>query len=47
MNRVFEHSRSEGTARLVLLALAWYADDHGNAWPSVKNLADRANVGER
>lgn len=45
--RVWEHSRSKGSARLVLLALANNADEHGYAWPSVATLATAANISER
>jgi hypothetical protein len=45
---VWESSRSEGIARLVLLAIADAAsDDGGDAWPSVHTLASKAKVGER
>jgi hypothetical protein len=45
---VWEHSRSKGTARLVLLALADHAGaDGGDAYPSVGRLAIRCGVGKR
>lgn len=48
MSWVWEHSRAEGTDRLVLLAIADCAsDDGGNAWPSVDTLAAKAKVSER
>lgn len=48
MSWVWEHSRAEGTDRLVLLAIADCAsDDGGNAWPSVETIADKAKVSER
>lgn len=48
MTWVWEHSRSEGSVRLVLLFIADSADDDGdNAWPSVERIAKRCNVSER
>lgn len=45
---VWRHSQSEGYARLVLLALAnWANTDTAEAWPSVATLASMANVGRR
>lgn len=41
------HSRTKGTARVVLWAIARHANDSGEAWPSVKLLADYALVEER
>lgn len=44
----WEHSASTGSAFLVLLALADHAGvDHGDAWPSVRRLAERCRVDER
>lgn len=44
---VWEHSRSKGAARLVLLALADHAGaDGGDAWPSIARLMERCQVGE-
>lgn len=48
MSWVWEHSRAEGTDRLVLLAIADSAgDDGGNAFPSIETLADKAKVSTR
>jgi hypothetical protein len=48
MSWVWEHSRAEGTDRLVLLAIADSASDDGNnAWPSISTLADKAKVSPR
>lgn len=42
---VLEHSRATGSDRLVLIAIASYADAHGRkAWPSVPAIACKANV---
>ena len=46
MNAVWKHSRSDGRARLVLLAIADHQGDIG-AWPSLKRLADMVNASER
>ncbi len=43
-NAVWRDSRQRGTARLVLLAIADRADDHGIAWPSIRDLAERTLV---
>lgn len=48
MSWVWEHSRAKGSARLVLLALADHAGhDGGDAYPSVRRLAERCGVSER
>ncbi|SLN77280.1 helix-turn-helix domain-containing protein [Oceanibacterium hippocampi] len=44
---VFDHSLAEGKARLVLLALADYADENWIAYPSVKRLAAKTRISER
>jgi hypothetical protein len=45
---VWEHSRAEGTARLVLLAIAWHANPDGeDAWPSQATLAAKCRVSVR
>lgn len=41
MNRVWNHSALGGSRRLVLLALADYADDAGYCWPGIATLARR------
>jgi hypothetical protein len=44
---VWEHSRQTGSALLVLLALADYADADGLCWPSMATLAAKARLSER
>jgi len=45
---VWEHSKTTGNDRLLLLAIADCADDDGdNAWPSVDTLAEKATCSER
>jgi hypothetical protein len=44
---VFEHSKSLFGDLLTLLAIAYYADDNGKAWPSVKTIAERIHLSER
>lgn len=45
-NAVWQHSKSEGRARLVLLAIADHQGDIG-AWPSIATLARMVNASER
>lgn len=47
MARVWEHSRHDGTALLLLLALADYSDDEGSSYPSVDRLASRCRMTTR
>ena len=48
MGWVLDHSESEGTARLVLLAIANHADPVGeNSWASVARIAREANKSVR
>lgn len=48
MSWVWDHSRSEGTDRLVLLAIADAADhDETNTWPSIATLAAKCRLSER
>jgi len=47
MNAVWASSSHGGTARLVLLAIADRADDNGYAWPSARELGERAGVTQR
>jgi len=46
MTLVLHHSRTRGTAKLVLLGIANH-DGDGGAWPSLDTLATYANVDER
>jgi len=46
MNEVWTSSKSEGRARLVLLAIADQQGELG-AWPSIATLAKRANASQR
>lgn len=46
-NLVWRQSRQSGSALVVLLALADFADDTMRAWPSVSTLAERARIGRR
>lgn len=45
--RVWEHSRHSGSHLLMLLAIADFADDNGNAYPSVSTLATKCRMKER
>ncbi len=45
---VINHSQSEQGARLVLLVIAWHADQDGkDAWPSVATLARKSRLSVR
>jgi len=46
-NAVWENSKSSGTSRVIMLALADHADDNGICWPSISRLARYANVDRR
>ncbi len=46
MNAVWRHSKSDGRARLVLLAIADHQGEIG-AWPSIQTLAKMVNASER
>jgi hypothetical protein len=46
MSDVFERSKTEGNARLVLLSLADCANDDGACWPSIRKIAEKANLSE-
>jgi hypothetical protein len=45
--RVWDNTEVEGTARLMLLALAWHADDDGLCWPSLDMLARECRISVR
>lgn len=47
MARVWEVSQQAGTHLLMLLAIADFADDQGNAYPSVATLAEKCRMKER
>ncbi len=47
MTAVWEHSKANGSALLLLLAIADNASDYGLAWPGIENLAQRARIGKR
>ncbi|NBR65496.1 MAG: helix-turn-helix domain-containing protein [Micrococcales bacterium] len=46
---VLHHSSHSGTARLVLIGIAWHMSEtgHAGAWPSIKRLAVYSGVSER
>jgi DNA-binding transcriptional regulator YhcF (GntR family) len=46
MSEVFERSKTQGNARLVLLALADSCSDEGVCFPSLKTIAGKANISE-
>lgn len=47
MSWVWKNGPTEPTDRLVLLAIADHADDHGRAYPSMSGIAEKACVTER
>lgn len=47
MSRVWQNSKAKSGALLVLLAIADFADDEGNAFPSVETLAEKSRMSER
>ena len=47
MSWVWDNATVEGTALLMLLAIADHANDDGVCWPSIGTLARKARVGER
>lgn len=48
MSQVWELSQADGSARLLLLAIADHANDDGTgAWPSVSALAHKTHISER
>ena len=47
MSHVWEHSQHKGGDLLLLLAIADHADDHGQAFPSIKLLAQKTRMTER
>jgi hypothetical protein len=47
MSAVWEHVPADGSLLLLLLALADFADDGGQSWPSVRTLAHRVRLSPR
>lgn len=47
MSEVFSNSRSEGTNRLVMLALADHCGDDGLCFPGILKIAEKCRVSER
>ena len=47
MARVWEQSRHSGSHLLMLLAIADFADDDGNAYPAVRTLAQKCRMKSR
>jgi len=47
MARVWDHSTHAGTELLMLLAIADFADDEGNAYPAVPTLAAKCRMSPR
>lgn len=47
MSQVWEHSQQSGSSLLLLLAIADYSNEDGEAWPSVPTLAKKCRVSER
>jgi len=47
LTNVFYNSQADGSARLVLLAIADCADDQGIAWPSLPTLALKAHISKQ
>lgn len=43
---VLDSSTTKGAHRLVMIALANHADERGQCWPSIKRIADEANITE-
>lgn len=47
MNRVWTHSRQQGTKLVLLLAIADMANNNGYCWPSLETLQQRARLSHR
>lgn len=46
MSEVFDRSKTQGNARLVLLSLADSCNDDASCWPSIRKIAEKANISE-
>jgi len=46
MSEVFERSKTQGNARLVLLSLADSCNDDASCWPSIRKIAEKASISE-
>ena len=46
MSEVFERSKTQGNARLVFLSLADSCNDDASCWPSIRKIAEKANISE-
>jgi hypothetical protein len=44
---VWEHTKQTGYGKLLMLALAEFADADGRCWPSIETLAERIDVADR
>src|SRR5262245_52009412 len=47
MSRVWERSGQQGSALILLLALADFSNDEGVSWPSIETLARKARISPR
>lgn len=47
MSAVWQHAEQSGSALLMLLALADYANDDGVCWPKVGTLAQKTRLSQR
>lgn len=47
MSQVWAHSKAEGSTLLCALAIADFANDRGEAFPSVNTLAEKCRISER
>lgn len=47
MSNIWAHSKQRGSALLVLLAIADFADENGKAFPSIQTLAQKTRMTER
>jgi hypothetical protein len=47
LTRVWRESQAEHSDLLIMLALADFMDDHGQAWPSLETIAKKARISRR